>query len=288
VYFRLLTLLCALSLVWLSACDGRSKIILDEDKVDAPVQTTAADPLQTWLEISKGELHTMDIPLAMNCVQQLAAQGKAALDPLFQLLDDGETDAPAKVLAVITLTGYVDASDSERLVAMTEADKNEITRGCAINLLAVLEAPETDARIKELLSDEDSYVRKEAVLVLLRRDDDDAVAGAVDLWKDANTEIKDRAEIVLAFPVIRARDYLFIYEDAACNQELEFTIRYHAIQVLGTVGSLDSAVQIARCIEVEPSEQVKGFLDRAQKAIASREEGDISEAPVENPAELQL
>jgi len=241
--------------------------------LDSPKRVeSTSDPLEQWNAISDGVLAEMNIEQAMDLVRQLAEQGAEKLDPIFAVLESSEKSPSAKVLAVISLSPYIKENHLDRLLALTKADKDATTRGCAINLLALITTPAADQRIKELLNDPDSHVSKESALVLLRRDDTAAVEKAVALWKDPSTEDKDRNEIVLAFPTSRAKDHLFIYEDAVCNTGIDYIARSHAINILGMLGNRNSLAKIDACLASEQSPQVKQLLESAKKAIQSREE----------------
>ncbi len=272
--FRWCIILNILLPLLLSACGSRDEAGAPQ-VLDAPqsVQSTS-DPLQQWLDISKGELSTMNIPLALQCVQQLATQGTDFIEPIFKVLDSAESSPSAKILAVISLTGHIQPSHLERLLALTQTERDQVTRGCALNLLGLINDPAAEERIRALLTDPDPHVSKEAVLVLLRRNDDTAVQRACALWKDPATESKDRDEIVLAFPTSRALDNLFIYEDAACNASLDYTARHHAVNILGMLGTADTVSKLAACIEKEEMPHMRSLMEAAQKAILAREQSN--------------
>lgn len=240
--------------------------------LDAPQSVqSSSDPLQLWQEISKGEFDSMNIPLAVKCVQQLAEQGSEKIEPIFQVLESPDAKPGAKVLAVISLTMFIQPSHLERLLALTGKEHDQVSRGCAINLLALINEPAAEQRIRELLQDPDAHVAKEAALVLLRRDDDTGVQKAESLWKNPETEAKDRNEIVLAFPSSRAKDYLFIYEEAACDKSLDYAARSHAVNILGMLGSAETVTKITACLEKEDVPQMRELMEAAQKAILARE-----------------
>lgn len=270
--FRWCIILNILLPLLLSACGSREEAGAPH-VLDAPKSVQSiSDPLQQWLDISKGELNTMNIPLALQCVQQLAAQGTETIEPIFQVLESAESSPSAKILSVISLRAHIQPSHLERLLALTQSERDQVTRGCALNLLGLINDPAAEERIRALLTDSDPHVSKEAVLVLLRQDDETAVQRACALWKDPATESKDRDEIVLAFPTSRAQDNLFIYEEAACNGSLDYTARHHAINILGTLGTVETVSKLAACTEKEEIPQMRSLMEAAQKAILAREE----------------
>ena len=268
-YANLTIMLIALALLPSSCGSPQDETV--PQVLDSPKGVeTSADPLQQWYAISVGVLEEMNFEQAMNLARQLAEQGVEKLEPIFAVLESSDRSPSAKVLAVISLSPFINESHFDRLLVMTKEDRDATTRGCAINLLALITTPAAEARIKELLNDPDTHVSKESALVLLRRDDSAAVEKAVSLWKDPATENKDRNEIVLAFPTARAKDNLFIYEDSICNTDIDFLARSHAINILGMLGNENSIAKLDACIASEQFPRVRELLESAKKAIEGR------------------
>lgn len=268
-YANLTIMLIALALLPSSCGSPQDETV--PQVLDSPKGVeTSADPLQQWYAISEGVLEEMNFEQAMNLARQLAEQGVEKLEPIFAVLESSDRSPSAKVLAVISLSPFINESHFDRLLVMTKEDRDATTRGCAINLLALITTPAAEARIKELLNDPDTHVSKESALVLLRRDDSAAVEKAVSLWKDPATENKDRNEIVLAFPTARAKDNLFIYEDSICNTDIDFLARSHAINILGMLGNENSIAKLDACIASEQFPRVRELLESAKKAIEGR------------------
>ena len=268
-YANLTIMLIALALLPSSCGSPQDETV--PQVLDSPKGVeTSADPLQQWYAISEGVLEEMNFEQAMNLARQLAEQGVEKLEPIFAVLESSDRSPSAKVLAVISLSPFINESHFDRLLVMTKEDRDATTRGCAINLLALITTPAAEARIKELLNDPDTHVSKESALVLLRRDDSAAVEKEVSLWKDPATENKDRNEIVLAFPTARAKDNLFIYEDSICNTDIDFLARSHAINILGMLGNENSIAKLDACIASEQFPRVRELLESAKKAIEGR------------------
>lgn len=281
--FWTMPLLLAACAVVVCACSPGEETSAPQVLDSPKALDTSADPMQQWHAISEGVLGEMNIDQAMELTRQIAEGGPDKLEPIFAVLDAKEKSPSAKVLAVICLGTHVNESHLQRLIALTQPEHDAVTRGCAINLLAMISSPAGDARIKELLNDPDAHVSKESALVLLRRDDDTAVQKAVSLWKDPATEDKDRNEIVLAFPTSRAQDYLFIYEEAICNQGIDYIARSHAVNIVGMLGDQDSSAKIDACLNSENMPQIREALEGAKKAILSRTGQPLESVPVNVP-----
>lgn len=251
----------------LAACGGRDA---------APVAPSGPDPeapeglLAAWRDIPLAGADTMDVEQALRIARRLNDLGESGLFPLLDILADPDESPPAKVLAVICLTPFLKEGYAARLEAMMQPGQETTTRACAVHLLGRLARPDTLFKVKELFDDSERRVRVAAILVVMLHGDPDAVQLAADLWKDKESDARDRTQIVLGFPDMYAAAHLEIFTEALCDRELEHAARMRAVSLLGALGGETALQPLRACLESETDSALVDMMNASIGAIEDR------------------
>lgn len=268
-YFFPILLLLILSF----SCDGcgsekhnqKSRIITPPEEIELE-----GIFIQQWRSLLTAPPDELDVSQAVEIARTLAARGPDKLTPFFDVLRSPNELPLAKMLAVISLTPFINESHLDTLLQLTAPDYDSATRGCATNLLGRIQNPTAEHRVLELFNDSDPHVAKVATFVLLRHNYKAAVQKSLEMWNDPSVLDRDRNEILLGFPTSLAAEHLDLYVDGLCRKGIEQTARTHAIQVVGMLGNKDSVERIELCLASEQNPELRSLLEAAKAAILAR------------------
>ncbi|HOH51153.1 MAG TPA: hypothetical protein PLI98_10480, partial [Candidatus Hydrogenedentes bacterium] len=163
---RLRILTCCLAVLLLTGCGistetpaaPEAAAPAAPDAPDAPKQAPG-DVMAQWNTFAAGGGAALqDQARAEELGRALAASGAAAMTPLLDVIAENPGDPLRKVCAVMTLTPVIMKDHEPRLLEMTAAGQDRVTRANAAHLLATLAVrnqagPETQARLRELYDD---------------------------------------------------------------------------------------------------------------------------------------
>jgi hypothetical protein len=255
-----------LPLLALPACSppGKSSDPGDSSFVGIPEVVNLSDEMldgsgeslvNQWMAIANQPPEAMDMYKAVAIVDKLAEEGGEALDSIFAVLEDADQPAAAKMLAVASLHMHMKEEYQSRLQALTSADHDAATRGCAAHLLSALENESITQILQELAEDEDVHVRKVALLALMRQGNLAASNQAAALWFLPEATDADRTEIIYGFPEAYAGAHLNLFTDALARKTLEPNVHIYALEMLKQYGG------------PEACESVQKFIDTTEYAV---------------------
>ncbi|NLV40608.1 MAG: hypothetical protein GXY15_05195 [Candidatus Hydrogenedentes bacterium] len=255
---------------------------------DTPKQAPDAVMAQWNTFAAGGGAALQDQARAEELGRALAANGAAALTPLLDIIAENPGDPLRKVCAVMTLTPVIVKDHEPRLLDLTAADQDRVTRANAVHLLATLAVrnqagPETVARIRELYDDADAYVAHAAVLRMLTSGDPEAVQRSVALWALPETTLPERAQIVGGIPQAQWVANLPLFQEAAANTELPPRARARAVQALGDAGDASVLDTLRKLAETEADPGLKKAAQESADLVQKRVDEGIVVAPLGGP-----
>ena len=255
------------------------------DAPDAPKQAPG-DVMAQWNTFAAGGGAALqDQARAEELGRALAASGAAALTPLLDVIAENPGDPLRKVCAVMTLTPVIVKDHEPRLLDLTAAGQDRVTRANAAHLLATLAVrnqagPETQARLRELYDDADAYVAHAAVLRMLTAGDPEAVQRAVALWAVPETTLPERAQIVGGIPQALWVMHLPLFIEAAANADLPPPARQRAVQVLADAGDASVLDTLRKIAEADPDPDLKKAAQEGADMVQKRVDEGIVVAPL--------
>ena len=252
---------------------------------DTPKQAPG-DIMAQWNTFAAGGGAALqDQARAEELGKALAANGAAALTPLLDVIAENPGDPLRKVCAVMTLTPVIMKDHEPRLLDLTAADQDRVTRANAAHLLATLAVrnqagPETVARLRELYDDADTYVAHATVLRMLTSGDPEAVQRAAALWALPETTLPERTQIVGGIPQAQWMAHLPLFQEAAANTELPPPARKRAVQALGDAGDASVLDTLRKIAETETDPEVKKAAQESADLVQKRVDEGIVVAPL--------
>ena len=252
---------------------------------EAPKQAPG-DVMAQWNTFAAGGGAALqDQARAEELGRALAANGAAALTPLLDIIAENPGDPLRKVCAVMTLTPVIVKDHEPRLLDLTAAGQDRVTRANAAHLLATLAVrnqagPETAARLRELYDDADAYVAHAAVLRMLTAGDPEAVQRAVALWALPETTLPERAQIVGGIPQAQWVAHLPLFMEAAANAELPRPARERAVQALADAGDASVLDTLRKIAETDADPALKKAAREGADLVQKRVDEGIVVAPV--------
>ncbi len=276
-------LTCALLL--LSACGAQPIPTTTNTK---PEVKNGTDLMAEWNDLAATDYDHLDFDRAMIIANELALQGPNGLNPLFEVLEDPTAPKMAKILAVASLSPHVNDSHSARLIPLTDAQNDSITRGCAAHLLGNCYAADAFFKVRELAHDDDEHVSKVASMVMLRKGDVEVLPNIMKIWESPDASAKDRDEIVLGMPPMIAMKHLDIFTDSICDEKLSDAARSRAIKVLTEMAGPDVVPVIKACLDETEDDATREALEAAIATIEKREAEGKTAAPIQMPGGVDL
>jgi len=243
------------------------------EKMAQTAETITATPeelMALWREIPKAGIERMDVKTATLIAHGLSQIGPGGLDPIIDVLASPESEGPAKVLAVISLTPVLTEEMLPRLMTLTEAGNDTTTRCCAIDLVGLFQASEAEARMLALLEDDNHRVRTEATIMLLRRGHETGLTTVEAIWDHLETTDLHRTQIVLQIPETAYAQLERIFLEAVVNPKVEAPARQRAAELIGRHGGLAGAEALKQCAERDEVEEIRDIAAAGVEAIASR------------------
>ena len=290
---RLRILTCCLAVLLLTGCGistetpaaPEAAAPAAPDSPNAPKQAPG-DVMAQWNTFAAGGGAALqDQARAEELGRALAASGAAAMTPLLDVIAENPGDPLRKVCAVMTLTPVIMKDHEPRLLEMTAAGQDRVTRANAAHLLATLAVrnqagPETQARLRELYDDADAYVAHAAVLRMLTAGDPEAVQRAVALWAVPETTLPERAQIVGGIPQALWVMHLPLFMEAAANADLPLPARQRAVQVLADAGDASVLDTLRKIAEADPDPDLKKAAQEGADMVQKRVDEGIVVAPL--------
>lgn len=231
---------------------------------DAPPGPTAEDLAGEWTALCQSTDDPQDTR-GPEIAARMAEVGPHALDPILQTLEDPQADPRHKVLAIISLRGYVAQEHLGRLIALLGPEHDATTRACAGELLSDIRHPDVAAALAPLADDPDSRIRLAALAGLSLNGDADARARMTDLYREEGTRPLEKLRIldfVCNFPLPEDTALL---NEALADTSLDMEARVRIAEALGEVGD-ESSVTVLRRFE---SSDDPALEDAAHRAVAT-------------------
>lgn len=247
---------------------------------DAALPPPGDDPkvealMLAWQELAKADFAELDVPRAMMLVQRMAELGPDGLTALLDLLGEENTPPVAKVLVVMSITPFIQVEHGPRLIALTQPDRETTTRACATHLLGFINTPQAEARLRELSQDPERRVRVEALLVRIMKGDRAALAKARDVWRDPETNERERTQLLLMIPEAEAAQFLDLFTEALSHPDLELLSLRHAVSMLGRAGTPSAVPALRACASSETVDpDLRALANSAADAIVARAQAE--------------
>lgn len=202
-------------------------------------------------------------------VEELAVQGEAGLLPLLDVIASRDETPQAKVLALIALTPHIRNFPrlSIRVVEITAAEYETTSRACATDMLGLFDLPETNERLHQLLSDSESRVKVAALIVLMRREDPQALALIAETIQDDETSTEQKGDIALMMPASVVGQHLNLFVEVLLNPEMPLQIRRRAVNVLGDSGEESVVATLKQSADTDVDEVIRVMGSAAVAAI---------------------
>jgi len=208
----------------------------------------------------------------------MAELGPEGLAALLDLLGEENTPPVAKVLVVMSITPFIQLEHGPRLIALTQPDRETTTRTCATHLLGFINTPQAEARLRELSQDPERRVRVEALLVRIMLGDQAALAKARDVWRDPETNERERTQLLLMIPEAEAAQFVDLYTEALSHPDLELVSLMHAVSVLGRAGAPSAVPALRACASSETAApDLRALANSAADAIVARARAEKKE-----------
>ncbi len=270
------TIICicagALFAAFLGGCGGPQQVPQPDSALPAPEsETTLEELMLAWNELAKADFMELDVSRAMMLVERMVALGPDGLAALLDLLGEETTPPVAKVLVVMSITPFIQLEHGPRLMELTQSDRETTTRTCATHLLGFVNTPEVEARLRELSQDPERRVRVEALLVRMMWGDQAALAKARDVWRDPETNERERTQLLLVIPEAEAAQFVDLYTEALSHPDLEPVSLERAVSVLGRAGALSAVPALRACAASETADpNLRTLANSAAEAIVAR------------------
>lgn len=244
--------------------------------------------MDEWRSQAAKDYGEVDFQRAMEIANTMALKGPEGLEPFFKIIEAPDATPVAKILAVASLGPHINDSHAPRLLPLTEAEHDRVTRGCAVNLLNNTISADAFFRINELMHDEDSHVSKVAVLAMLRKGVPEALEKSLQLWDNPETPVRDRDEIILGMPDSMVINNLRIFQEALQKKGLSPQARLRAIKILEQVGTTEALPDLEACLEDETDSNLRDMITVAINAIKKRDEEGIVAVPVQALPDMDI
>lgn len=235
---------------------------------EARHELTPSELFAAWLDLANAPADELDFNTAVAIAERLNAAQQ--LDLILNALGAPDTDPKARVLAVVSLTPYIQPTMIPRLKEFTAADRDSTTRACATKLLGMLDNEEARTQLRALTQEPDKRVRNTAVFMLARSGDAQAISQLPAIWNEPETDVRERTELLLCLPQDRPQDYLAIYREAAVNEDLEPELQARAIMALGQAGGPEDADTLNAIAAKTPIPELGALARDTAQALLSR------------------
>jgi hypothetical protein len=235
-----------------------------------PPQTSAILDLNSawteWQAIAAGEQAGWDVERAIE-LTAIMSQSPKGLTSILEFIGSETTPAQAKVLVVICLTSIREelANYGPLLTALTDDGKPSETRVFATHLLGMVGTPEAVDRAVGLLDDTDRAVRESAMGVLVAAHGERVADRLQQFWKDPDTTVAIREQIILAMESTLVERFLPLFADAILDMRMTSACRYKSATVLGQAGGPEHIAVLQQCVDSDTDPYVR---DRAQGGLA--------------------
>ena len=207
--------------------------------------TQRSEIMTAWYTMATSQRSIADIAQeAAPLAEKAAQQGEAGLLPFLDIMADPDEAPETKVLALIALTPHISKFPtlSNRVTEITAEGNETTSRACATDLLGFFDLPETNARLRQLLSDSESRVSIAALIVLMKQEDPQAIARIKEMFHAKDTNVAQQGDIAMMMPTSATRQHLDLFAEVLLNKEMPYQARLRAVAALGNAQD-DSVLQ---------------------------------------------
>lgn len=211
------------------------------------------------------EIQQSVIPL----VGELLIEGEAGLLPLLDIMGSAEEAPKTKVLAFLSLEPHIQKYPTfiKRLIEITAKDNETTSRACATQLLGLFDLVETNEKLRQLMSDDESRVSVAAFLVFMHRSDPEALARIEEVFHDEKTNLQQQGSIALGIPDAVAPQHITLFIDVLLNQEMPLAARKRAIDILANSGEESVIAALEKSANEDTDEVIRQMGLAAVAAI---------------------
>ncbi len=252
-----------------------------------PAPEAPEELVAQWTALATAGKDNLDVQKAAEIAQKLAAQGPDKLIPLLDVLANKDADPYEKVMVVMTTMPAISQYHEAKLIELTGAQIDSVSRADAAHLLGVLQqrrlgTPQGLARLGELIDDPDRHVSSATILVMELAGSPEAIAKAVELWSSPEATPEERTSIVLNMPQRAVMQNTKLFAEAVLDTKLPADPRRRAIQDLGMVGDASVLDALRKCGETETDPVLKDLALAAADAVDSRVKQGLVAVPVDS------
>ncbi|MBI5095169.1 MAG: hypothetical protein HZB26_22380 [Candidatus Hydrogenedentes bacterium] len=237
---------------------------------DAQPAKSAPELLQEWNTLAEaGETHLSN-PRPREIGMELKKLGPEHLTPILDVLGDPNSKPGAKALAMISLRAVATPDMAERLKAMCKPDQDGTMRACAADLLSHIPNADTMAFLKTLTNDPEKRVRVASLIGLVGNGDADSRKGLIELYREADTNPRQKAAIILTVTDTASVADLPALSEAVADAALDVDTRKRVALVLGRIGDESVVEALTKCTDAPAPEALRGVATDAVTVIRSR------------------
>lgn len=224
-------------------------------------------PEERWKQLAAtANKEKPNLKQASAVAAEIAKQPPEAKDVYLAVLEDAASSPYAKSLAVVSFTPPYTTGQIDRLLKLTEDDRDDNTRWCAAMVLGYADDPRAVDALKKLSTASNHQVRYHALRGLAFRSKEDMV-NYLALWDDPKTTDSLRNDIVMQASAGDARAAVATFEKALKTPTLREDVRAMSAEALGRAAQASSLPILQERAENDASESVRAAAKAACKAI---------------------
>lgn len=243
-----------------------------EKQNEGSLKPSLNDLYQAWYTQTTLQRENIDYQTTLAISSQMISlYGEEAINKILGVLENQQEKPLAKYLAVIALTPYLRENWSEKLLPLTEPDKEVNTRVCALSLLSLIQKPEITNHLKKFVNDTEERVRFEVLTALAKRGESEGIQHIQSLWDNAKDSPDKREHILLSIPPSEIPHFLHLFRESAQDNNLSLTVRRESIMQLGRYGKdKEDADTLKHILDTDIENSIKELAQSALDAVNAR------------------
>ncbi|NIA16700.1 MAG: hypothetical protein GWP08_21830 [Nitrospiraceae bacterium] len=249
----------------------RRVVVVEPPAPTAENKAARAALLDKWLELAKNA--TSEAPVldeTAQIAQDLAGLCGGAPLELLDVMADTTHTPMVRVMASMSLRSVQDTAMIPRLIELTAADQDALTRACAVELLVFYKGAEVDKTLEALQHDPERRVQLTALCGLVMRDDSKRSA-LHEFWRKPDTTAEEKGRIVMTLAGGAASESLDLFLEAASNASIGASARRVAIQMVGQEGNAAHLPAMKALVEKNADDSIRQAALTAMAMIEMRE-----------------
>ena len=244
--------------------------------VERPAQTAEnkaaqAELLAKWLEAAKG---ATDLAAVLDetalIAQDMSRLVGGAPPQLLDVMADVAHTPEVRVLASMSLRSVQDTGIIQRLIDLTAADRDALTRSCAVELLVYYRGAMVDEALEALQHDAERRVQLSALCGLAMRDPAKR-SRLIEFWGKPDATGEEKGRIVMTLADGSASESLDFFVGAAGDTSIAVPARSVAIAVVGQEGGMAHLAAMKALVTNDPDDVIRQAALDAMAQIETHE-----------------